>query len=54
MYWKMRVDSVHQGDDKKWVIGRWYYTGSEVREFTKGNRKLVLVFLTTIHPNNNG
>lgn len=31
-YWKMAIQSIHQGNGHAWVIGTWFYTGAELRE----------------------
>ena len=36
-YWKMKILSMHKDDDsgKRWVVGAWFYSPSQLREALK-------------------
>jgi hypothetical protein len=44
-YWKMKVSSIHEGQDGKvWIVGEWYYSPSNLNTVKLCKRCVSLLF----------
>jgi hypothetical protein len=41
MYWKMRIQSMHQGKDTIWVVGSWFYSPNQLKDLELRKRYII-------------